>query len=237
MQRGHHTLHWFNLRDDTHLPIVKQHYPQLLTLKKIPQLPLSYTRPSRRGQQFPFASPVHTKTTTLHLTTMMPITPRHLTNPPLRHRPSPPTPSTRTRQNFSIHHTRRRLRRSHIQGRKIIQVLIRRLFRPHNRTPRIIRLKKLRHGIIRFISSNHGRSRHKISSVSSGCVRRPIILNLCSNQGSVTQTKFTNSPTPTKPPAKARSPPWDPQLPAPPPPSGGPPPSVQGLAKSLHQTQ
>jgi hypothetical protein len=27
VQRGHHTLHWFNLRDDTHLPIVKQHYP------------------------------------------------------------------------------------------------------------------------------------------------------------------------------------------------------------------
>jgi hypothetical protein len=25
IQRGHHTLHWFNLRDDTHLPIVKQH--------------------------------------------------------------------------------------------------------------------------------------------------------------------------------------------------------------------
>jgi hypothetical protein len=23
VQRGHHTLHWFNLRDDTHLPIVK----------------------------------------------------------------------------------------------------------------------------------------------------------------------------------------------------------------------
>jgi hypothetical protein len=35
MQRGHHALHWFNLRDDTHLPVVKQHYPQLLTLKKI----------------------------------------------------------------------------------------------------------------------------------------------------------------------------------------------------------
>jgi hypothetical protein len=34
VQRGHHTLHWFNFRDDTHFPIVKQHYPQLLTLKK-----------------------------------------------------------------------------------------------------------------------------------------------------------------------------------------------------------
>jgi hypothetical protein len=167
MQRGHRTLLWFNLRDDTHLPIVKQHYPQLLTLKKIPQLPLSYTRPSRQGQQFPFTSPVHTKTTTLHLTTMTPLTLRHLTNSPLRHRPSPPMPSTRTRKDFSIHHTRRSLRRSHIQGHKIIQVLIRRLFRPHNRTPRIIRLKKLRHRIVRFIFRNHSLSCHKISSVSS----------------------------------------------------------------------
>jgi hypothetical protein len=193
MQRGHHTLHRFNLQDDTHLPVVKQHCPQVLTLKKISQLPLSYTRPSRRGQQFPFTSPVHTKTTTLHLTTMTPLTSRHLTNSPLRHRPSPPTPSTRTKKN-NIHHTRRSLHRSHIQGCKIIQVLIRRLFRPHNRTPRIIRLKKLRHRIIRFIFSNHGRSRHKISSVSSGCVRRPKIMNLRSNQGSVTQTKFAKLP-------------------------------------------
>jgi hypothetical protein len=137
VQQGHHTLHWFNLRDDTHLTIVKQHYPQLLTLKKTSQLPLTYTRPNRRGQQFPLASPVHTKTTTLHLT--------HST---LRHRPLPPTPSTRTRKNFSIRHTRRSLRHSHIQGRKIIKVLIQRLSRPHNRTPRIIRLKKLRHRII-----------------------------------------------------------------------------------------
>jgi hypothetical protein len=34
VQRGHHTLHWFNLRNDSHLPIVKQHYPKLLTLKR-----------------------------------------------------------------------------------------------------------------------------------------------------------------------------------------------------------
>jgi hypothetical protein len=47
VQRGHHTSHWFNLRDDTHLPIVKQHYPQLLTLKKTSQLPLTYTRTNR----------------------------------------------------------------------------------------------------------------------------------------------------------------------------------------------
>jgi hypothetical protein len=49
-------------------------------------------------------------------------------------------------------------------------------------------------------------------------------LNLRSNQGSVTQTKFTNSPTPTKPPAKALPPPWDPPLPAPPPAKALPPP-------------
>jgi hypothetical protein len=121
VQRGHHPLHWFNLRDDTHLPIVKQHYPKLLTLKKTSQLPLTHTRPNRRGQQFPLAIPVHTKTTTLHLTHSM-----------LRHRPSPPTPSSRTRKNFSIRHMRRSLGRSHIQGHKIIQVLIRRLFHPHN---------------------------------------------------------------------------------------------------------
>jgi hypothetical protein len=145
VQRGHHTLHWFNLRNDSHLPLVKQHYPQLLTLKKTSQLPLTYTRPNWRGQQFPLASPAHTKPTTIHFT--------HST---LRHRPSPPTPSTRTRQNFSIRNTRRSLRRSHIQGHKVIQVLIRRLFRPHNRTPRVIKLRKLRRRLIRFISSDHG---------------------------------------------------------------------------------
>jgi hypothetical protein len=92
IQQGHHTLHWFNLRDDTHLPVVKKHYPQFLTLKEASQLPLTYTRPSWRGQQFSLASPVHSKTTTLHLT--------HST---LRHRPSPPTPSTRTGKNFGTH--------------------------------------------------------------------------------------------------------------------------------------
>jgi hypothetical protein len=137
VQRGHNTLHWFNLRNDSHLPIVKQHYPQLLTLKKTSQLPLTYTCPSRRGQQFPLASLAHTKPTTIHFTHSM-----------LRHRPAPPTPSTWTRQNFSIRNTRRSLRRSHIQGRKVIQVLIRRLFRPHNRTPRVIKLRKLRRRLI-----------------------------------------------------------------------------------------
>jgi hypothetical protein len=197
IQRGHHTLHRLNFRDDTHLPIVEQHYPQFLTRKQVSQLPFTHTRPSRRGQQFPFASPIHTKTTTLHLTMMTHFTSRQLTHSPFRHRSSPPTPSTRTRMILSTHHTRRSLRRSHIQRCKIIQVLFRRPLRPHNRTPRIIRLKKLGHRIIRIAFSNHGRSRHKINIVSSGCVRRPKTLNLRSNRGSVhTQTKFTYSPAP-----------------------------------------
>jgi hypothetical protein len=137
VQRGHHTLHWFNLRNNSHLPIVKKHYPQLLTLKKTSQLPLTYARPNRRGQQFPPTSPAHTKPTTIQFT--------HST---LRHRPSSPTPNTRTRQNFSIRNTRRSLRLSHIQGRKVIQAFIRRLFRPHNRTPRVIKLRKLRRRLI-----------------------------------------------------------------------------------------
>jgi hypothetical protein len=194
IQRGHHTLHWLNLRDDTNLPIVEQHYPQFLTRKQTSQLPLTHTRPSRRGQQFSFASPIHTKTTTLHLTMMTPITLRQLTHSPFRHRPSPLTPSTRTRKILSTHHTRRSLRRSHIQRCKIIQVLLRRLLCPHNQTPRIIRLKTLRHRIIRITFSNHGRSCHKISIVSSGCVRRHKPMNLRSNRGSVTNRQNLQTP-------------------------------------------
>jgi hypothetical protein len=116
------------------------------------------------------------------------------THPPFRHRPSPPTPNTRTRKVLITHCTWRSLRRSHIQCRKVIQILVRRLLYPHNRTPRIIRRKTLRHRIIRIVFSNHGRSRHKIIVDSTDCVRRPKILNLSSNQGSVMQTKFTNAP-------------------------------------------
>jgi hypothetical protein len=188
IQRGHHTLHWLNLRDVTHLPIVEQHYPQFFTRKQTSQLPLTQTRPSRRGQQLQLASPVHTKATTFHVTTMTP------THPPFRHRPSPPMPNTRTRKVLITHYTRRSLRRSHIQCRKVIQILIRRFLCPYNRTPRIIRLKTLRHRIIRIVFSNHGRSRHKIIIDSTDCVRRPKILNMRSNQGSVTQTIFTNAP-------------------------------------------
>jgi hypothetical protein len=46
-QRGHHILHWLNFRDDTHIPVIEQHYPQFLTLKKISQLPFTYARPNR----------------------------------------------------------------------------------------------------------------------------------------------------------------------------------------------
>jgi hypothetical protein len=113
-QRGHHILHWLNLRDDTHLPVVEQHYPQFLTLKKISQLPFTYTRPNQRGQQFSFTSPIHAKTTTLHLITMTPTTSRQFTHSPFHHLPSPPIPSTRTREPLGTLHARRRLRCSHI---------------------------------------------------------------------------------------------------------------------------
>jgi hypothetical protein len=125
---------------------------------------------------------------------MTPFTSRQLTHSPFRHRSSPPTPSTRTGMILRTHHTRRSLRRSHIQRCKIMQVLFRRPLRPHNRTPRIIRLKKLRHIIIRIAFSIHSRSRHKISIVSSGCVRRPKTLNLRSNRGSVTHRQNLQTP-------------------------------------------
>jgi hypothetical protein len=112
----------------------------------------------------------------------------------IRNRSSPPAPSARTRHNFSIRSARRRLSRCHIQSRKVIQVLIRRLLRPLNRTPRATKIRKLRSRLIRFIPSIHGRSRQKISS--DGCVRRPKTLNLRSNQGSATYTKFPNYPHP-----------------------------------------
>jgi hypothetical protein len=88
------------------------------------------------------------------------------------------------------------LRRCHIQGRKIVQVLIRRLLSPLNRAPGVTKIRKLRCGPIRFINTIHGRSRQKISS--GGCVRRPKILNLRSNQDSATYPKFPNYPHPLR---------------------------------------
>jgi hypothetical protein len=113
-RRGHHTLHWLSLRDDTHLPVIEQHYPQFLTLKKISQIPLTYARPNRRGQQFSFTNPVYSETATLHPHTTAPTTSRKLTHTVFQHHPSPPILSTRTRKIPGTLHTRRRLRCGHI---------------------------------------------------------------------------------------------------------------------------
>jgi hypothetical protein len=115
-RRGHHILHRLNLRDDTHLPIIEQHYPQFLTLKKISQAPLTYARPNRRGQQFSFTNPVYSKTATLHPHTMVPTTSRNLTHTVFRHHPSPPILSTPTRKisRLANLHTRQRLQCGHI---------------------------------------------------------------------------------------------------------------------------
>jgi hypothetical protein len=123
-QRGHHILHRLNLRDDTHLPVVEQHYPQFLTLKQISQLPLTHTQPNRRGQQFSLTNPIHAKTTPLHLAPITPTTSRQFTHSSLRHRPSPPITSTRAWELLGTLRAQRRLCCSHIQRRKIIQVLI-----------------------------------------------------------------------------------------------------------------
>jgi hypothetical protein len=99
---GHHILHRLNLRDDTHLPIIEQHYPQFLTLKKISQIPLTYARPKRRGQQFSFTNPVYSKMATLHPHTMAPTTSRKLTHTVFRHHPPLHVLSTRTRKISSL---------------------------------------------------------------------------------------------------------------------------------------
>jgi hypothetical protein len=93
---------------DTHLPIVEQHYPQFLTLKKISQIPITYARPSRRGQQFSFTNPVYSKTATLHPHTMAPTTSRKLTHTMFRHHPSLSVLSTRTRRISSLANLRTR---------------------------------------------------------------------------------------------------------------------------------
>jgi hypothetical protein len=115
-RRGHHILHRLNLRDDTHLPIIEQHYPQFLTLKNILQIPLTYPCPSRRGQQFSFTNPVYSKTATLHPHTMAPTISRKLIHTVLRHHPSPLVLSTRTRRISSLANlrTRQRLSCGHI---------------------------------------------------------------------------------------------------------------------------
>jgi hypothetical protein len=64
--RGHHILHRLNLRDDTHLLVIEQHYPQFFTLKKFLKIALAYTRPYWRSQQLPFTNPVYSETVTPH---------------------------------------------------------------------------------------------------------------------------------------------------------------------------
>jgi hypothetical protein len=175
--RGRHTLHRLNLRNNSHLPIIKQHYPKLLPRKKTSQFPFPCTRGGRQRQQFLPTSPTHTKPS-----------PFLRANPTLRNRPS--TPGASAWHVWRARVVWRSLRRSHIQGRKIIQVLLRRLLSPLNRAPRVSKIKKLRYRFTISITTFRGRSRQNFSS--SGCVRRPKILNLRSNQNSAKHPKFPN---------------------------------------------
>jgi hypothetical protein len=155
-RRGHRLLHRLNLQNDTHLPVIKQHYPQFLTLKKLLKIPLAYARPSQQGQQFSFINPVYTETATLHPHTTAPATPRKFTHTMFSHHPSPPTPDTHTRKIPGTLHTRRSHRRSHIQRNKIIQAFIRGLLRPRKQTPRFtIGLKIIRHRTKQIIIGRH----------------------------------------------------------------------------------
>jgi hypothetical protein len=119
-RRGHRLSHRLNLRNDTHLPVIKQHYPQFLTLKKLPKMPFAYARPIRRRQQFSLTNLVYSKSTTLHPRATAPATPRKFTHTLFSHHPSPPTTSTCTRKILSTLHTRQSPRRSHIQRNKIV---------------------------------------------------------------------------------------------------------------------
>jgi hypothetical protein len=51
-------LHQLSLQNKACLTKIKQHHPQLLALKNIPQIPLPNTRPGRRGQQISLATPI-----------------------------------------------------------------------------------------------------------------------------------------------------------------------------------
>jgi hypothetical protein len=62
--RAANTLHRLSFRDKPCLPKIKQHHFQLLTLKKILQIPLPDTCLGRRGQQISLATPIHPKTPT-----------------------------------------------------------------------------------------------------------------------------------------------------------------------------
>jgi hypothetical protein len=155
-QRGHHILHRLNLRDDTHLPVIEQHYPQFFTLKKFPKIALAYIRPYRRSQQLPITNPVYSETATLHSHTTTPTTSREFTHTTLSHHPLTPAPSPRTRKIPGTLQMRRSLRRSQIQRNKIIQAFVRGLLRPRKRTPRLtIRIKTLRYRVKQTIIGMH----------------------------------------------------------------------------------
>ena len=57
--RAAYTLHWLSLRDKVRLTKIKQHHLQLLTLKKIPHIPLPNTRLGRREHQISLATPIY----------------------------------------------------------------------------------------------------------------------------------------------------------------------------------
>jgi hypothetical protein len=145
--RATNALHWLSLRDKARLPKIKQHL-QLLTLKKIPQIPLPDTRPRRRGQQISLATLIHPKTSSLHPHPTTPTTSRHLANTMLRHHSAPtgllgPCPGQRIGR-FAPFQPRHGLRRDHIQRSKIIQILIRRLFSPRKRTLKLTHIRRPR---------------------------------------------------------------------------------------------
>jgi hypothetical protein len=115
--RAPNILHRLSLQDNAHLPIIKQHHFQFLTLKKILQIPLTNTRLKRRGQQISLATPIHSKAGSLHPHPTTPTTSRHLANAMLRHHFSSlalDPHANRGIRRFAHLHSRRGLRRSHI---------------------------------------------------------------------------------------------------------------------------
>jgi hypothetical protein len=109
--------------------------------KRFRKPPLPNTRPGRRGQQISLATPIYPKTGSFHPHPTTSTTSRHLANIMLRHHSSlavllGPRPSQRIRC-FTHFQPRHGLRRGHIQHSKIIQILVRRLFSPGKRAPKL----------------------------------------------------------------------------------------------------
>jgi hypothetical protein len=115
--RAPNILHRLSLRDNAHLPIIKQHHFQFLTLKKIPQILLTNTRPKQQGQQISLATPIHSKAGSLDPHPTVSTTSRHLANAMLRHHFSLPMLDLRASwgiRRFAHLQSRRGLRRGHI---------------------------------------------------------------------------------------------------------------------------